>query len=198
MRSAADHVTRRISRAYSWWSAKELEGEKAMFTGHRAHDDIAYVSRRQVELARYESALDEGLPEALKGLQYCDCCLDTEKELLGLGLGVASGAKEFFEEDTPSMNAEWADDWSGNWLATSTPEQDELACFYEDETYDIGADSDAEDYVWILATDLQTELDESVIEQQLASFSQVQKQKNEIKKARGWFTPASWPKGGGK
>eukprot|EP00971_Amphidinium_carterae_P210616 4179440-Amphidinium_carterae.2 len=205
--------------------AKELEGEKAMFTGHRGHDEnlIAYVSRRQVELARYKSALGESLPEVLKVKLLVKqaklsaqqghllstwfngsrdfstviaalCRLDTEKEMLGLGLGVASGSKDFFEsyED----GAEWPEESGGNWL--TTPEQDELVCFYEDEAYDIGVDSDAEDYVWILATDLQSELDESVIEQQLASFAQVQKQKNELKKARGWFTPSSWSKGGGK
>eukprot|EP00971_Amphidinium_carterae_P346380 6487794-Amphidinium_carterae.1 len=201
--------------------AKELEGEKALFSGHRTADEnmVAYISRRQVELSRYETALGERLPEALKtklivrqaklntqqghllstwtngsrDLQVvlaALCRLDTERELLGLSLGSTAQSKDMFEEEEPEPPESFVQ--SPSWSA----EADELVQFYE-EAHDVGEDSDAEDFVWILASDLQYELDEQVLDQQLASFSQVQKQKNMLKKARGWFAPDTWKGGKG-
>eukprot|EP00971_Amphidinium_carterae_P043360 853393-Amphidinium_carterae.1 len=96
-----------------------------------------------------------------------------------------------FEEET-----EWAENYMQQGSDWST-EADELLQLYE-EGFDVGEDSEGEEYIWVLATDLSYELDEQVLDQQLASFSQVQKQKNLLKKARGWFAPDTWKGGSAK
>eukprot|EP00971_Amphidinium_carterae_P331700 6465443-Amphidinium_carterae.1 len=201
--------------------AKELEGERALFSGHRTGDEnmVAYVARRQVEFSRYEAALGERLPEALKTklivkqaklstqqghllstwtngsrelsvVHAALCRLDTERELLGLSMGIQTG-KDMFEhegEEQPEVFLQ----------RTTGEEADELLQLYEDPSHDVGEDSECEEYIWIYGSDMNFELDETMIDQQFANFARVQQQKAILKKSRGWFTPASWSESAAK
>eukprot|EP00971_Amphidinium_carterae_P053937 1062020-Amphidinium_carterae.1 len=109
-------------------------------------------------------------------------------------MGTPSG-KDLFEYGVDA-EYETADNMD-NFAQLGVEEPDELVQLYEDVTHDVGEDSDLEDHIWVYATDLQYELDEQTVEQQLASFAHVQKQKAMLRKARGWFSPSSWTAGKG-
>ena len=152
--------------------ASEKDFEVAVFSGHRIADEdtshmTAFVSRKQIELTRYESqvALD-------KKTLYTEAC----------------------QEDSSASSCS---PWPTSADASVDQELTELLIFYEEEN-DVSFDSDDPDQVWIYDADLGLqEFDEETLEQQFASFADVQRAKNEKKKkTRGWTHPRQ--KGSGK
>eukprot|EP00971_Amphidinium_carterae_P341895 6480958-Amphidinium_carterae.1 len=189
---------------------KELEGERALFQGQKTSEEnfVAYIHRRLVEFARYESVLGEPLPAALKGkllvrqarltssqaqqittwldgsrdmvsIQSALCRLDTDRDLLGVTTG---GSKNYFVEPDDDQ-----DD-----CGDAGDELGDLAEYYEDPQLDVGYDSEDENMLWIYAADLSAELEEADVEYQFSTFESILRAKQQAKKSRGWFTPTKW------
>ena len=76
-------------------------------------------------------------------------------------------------------------------------EPDDLAIYYQDETYDVGEDSENEDEVWIWPTELDANIDADELEQSFAQFGAVQRAKRVVRRARGFVSP-NLPGGFGK
>ena len=169
--------------------ASERDFEVAVFSGHRKADEdmTAFVSRKEIEFTRYESQLHTQLPNALRGRLLLKQASLNEKQ----GTRVTTlldGNRS--EETVRAALCRLDTDLDVMSYATGHPEFTELQTFYEEDN-DVGFDSDDPDQVWIYDADLGLqEFDEETLEQQFASFADIQRAKNEKKKkARGWTHP---------
>ena len=93
----------------------------------------------------------------------------------------------------------WDDELQEELLWTNDDALDTvLEAQYQDTSHDIGEDSITSDVVYILESDLGLEHSEESLESSFAVFSQVKKELQAKRKARGWFPGNPSGKGKGK
>ena len=140
--------------------------------------------------------------------------LDTDFDQVAYMAGKACNlGKNFWEddEDQSGYSGDGTESWTDevSWPGTDTATADgqgevephDLASFYMDENLDEGEDSDDENFVVVSMSMLERDIPEQELEELFAQFARVQHMKNEIRKARGFFSPMgvdSDPKGKGK
>ena len=187
--------------------------EKALNSGARKGEEtfMVFTARKDREFIEFETLEDVELPDKLKGkillrqaslspqqrqmvltwteMSDRDPLVVTSLRKLDNPLFVGRGRDSMFlegqvetvpEETFVNEEEEWGEVFFGS---------DPYLSYYEDERNDVGEDSEDDEFVWVLASDLAKVHDERDLEESFAQFRQVKKGLLETRKARGFFQP---------
>ena len=195
-RKADEDMTAFVSRKQIEFTRYEAQLGTQLPNALRGRLLLKQASLNEKQGTRVTTLLDGNRSE--EAVRAALCRLDTDLDVMSYATGhtLTSDKKTLYASAPEDSSTSSRSPWPTEEQREMDPELTELLTFYEEEN-DVGFDSDDPDQVWIYDADLGLqEFDEETLEQQFASFADVQRAKNEKKKARGWTHPRQ--KGSGK
>ena len=190
-RKADEDMTAFVSRKQIEFTRYESQLGIQLPNALRGRLLLKQASLNEKQGTRVTTLLDGNRSE--EAVRAALCRLDTDLDVMSYATGhtLTSDKKTLYASAPEDSSTSSRSPWSTEEQGEMDPELTDLLTFYEEEN-DVGFDSDDPDQVWIYDTDLGLqEFDEETLEQQFASFADVQRAKNEKKKARGLDTPST-------